>query len=64
MDEAGEEGVGVRDLVLVQSVVLDAVGPEEGVGAFDEEAAAGEDGDLGAVRVVEVMVGGLEEELV
>jgi hypothetical protein len=59
LDEAGEERVGVCDLVLVEGVVLDTVCPEEGVWAFDEEAAAGEDGDLRAVEVVEVVVGGL-----
>lgn len=39
--------------------MLDATGPQEGVGAFDVEAAAGEDVDLGAVPVIEVVVGRL-----
>jgi hypothetical protein len=37
-------------------VVLDAVGPEEDIGGFDVQAAAGEDGDAGTVWVVDVMV--------
>jgi hypothetical protein len=41
-------------------VVLDAVGPEEDVGGFDVQAAAGEDGDAGTVWIVEVVVRCLE----
>ena len=59
MDEASEDVLGGVELVLVEGVVLDAAGPEEGVGGFDVQATAGEDGDLGAVPVVEVVVGGL-----
>jgi len=44
---------------LVEGVVLDAAGPEEDVAGFDVEAAAREDGDLGAFGVVEIVVGGL-----
>jgi hypothetical protein len=44
---------------LVEGVVLDAGCPEEDVAGFDVEAAAGEDGDLRACGVVEVVVGSL-----
>jgi hypothetical protein len=42
-------------------VVLDAISPEDDVGGFDVQAAAGEDGDAGTIWVVDVMVGCLGE---
>lgn len=53
----------VCELVLVFGVVLDggAPEPEDAVGGLDVEAAAGEDGDLGAtVLLVDGVVGGPE----
>jgi hypothetical protein len=49
----------VVELVLVKGVVFDAAGPEVDVRAFNVQTAASEDGYLGALRVVEVVVGGL-----
>jgi hypothetical protein len=51
--------LGAVELVLVQGVVLDTGCPEIDICGFDVQAAAGEDGDLRAVPVVEVVVGGL-----
>lgn len=64
LDEAGEDGAGGVELVLVEGVVLDAVGPQEHVGGFDVQPAASEDGDACAVPVVDVVVGGLGGGLV
>lgn len=59
LDVACKDRLGIVELVLVEGVVLDARAPEEGIGAFDVEATAGEDGNLGAVPVVEVVISSL-----
>ena len=59
LNVSGKDILGPRELILVESMVLDAVSIEPNIGALYEKATASEDGDTSAVPIIEIVIGSL-----